>query len=280
MKPAPQSYDLPRSMIARALLAFVCQRQRDTWADASTLIAGLERPPVVLGMEHVPSNGPIVFVPNHYERKDAVWVGWGAMALTAALADTRDRKALGRLHWVMTDTWADCFIGPVHVHPRLLGWVLAAFSRVYGIIRMPAHDLPNHHQQRGRSAGAARELLRCLDLGDCVAVHPEAGGFETLIQPPPGAGRLLAAIDRRGVPMVPVGICEEDDRLVVRIGAQFPAGCFAKGDDRLNAEQAMLAIARLVPERTRGIYARQIAEETDGPRLREQPMPNPSLAIF
>jgi len=255
----PQEYELPRSVLVKALWAFVRHRRRDAWTDAATLIDGLEKQPVIIGAEHLPASGPIAFLPNHYERKDAVWVGWGAMALTTAVHRHADPARLGRMHWVMTDTWADCYVGPFHVNPRYLGWVLKGFGDIYGIIRMPAHDLPNHDQQRGRSAGALLEVFDALKKGDCVALHPEAGGFETLIQPPRGSGRVIGLLDRRKVPLVPVGVYEENDRLVVNIGKPFAPGTFAALTDVQSADTVMLAIAGLVPERTRGDYAERYA---------------------
>jgi hypothetical protein len=255
----PQEYILSRAMLGKAFWAFLRRRKRNTWADATAAIESLEKQPVIHGIEHVPLSGPVAFLPNHYERKDAVWVGWGAMALTTAVARHRKPADLGRMHWVMTDTWADCYVGPFHVDPRYLGWVLKGFGDIYGIIRMPAHDLPNHDQQRGRSASALLEIFDALKNGDCVALHPEAGGFETLIQPPRGAGRVVACLDRRKVPLIPVGVYEEDDHLVINIGAPFAPGAFDGLNDRQSADTTMLTIAGLVPEHTRGVYADRYA---------------------
>ncbi|MGN6482796.1 MAG: hypothetical protein ACTHMX_00195 [Thermomicrobiales bacterium] len=257
----PQEYELPRGVIGKALWAFLRRKRRSAWTEAATLIEGLEKPPVVTGLEHVPADGAIAFLPNHYERKDAVWVGWGAMALTAAVAQRRNPANPGRFHWVMTDTWADCYVGPFHVNPRYLSWVLKGFGDIYGIIRMPAHDMPNHDQQRGRSAGALLEIFDVLKQGDIVALHPEAGGFETLIQPPRGAGRVVACLDRRKVALIPVGVYEEDDRLHVNIGKPFARGAFDGLNDRQAADLTMLTIAALVPEATRGVYTERFAEE-------------------
>lgn len=253
--PTPQVYELPRRLVFGALAAFVMRRKRSPWADAIAAIDGLAHQPVVCGMDHVPMCGPVVFVPNHYERKDAVWVGWGAMALTASLAHSGRQSGLKHMHWVMTDTWADCFVGPVHLDPRYLSWVLKAFSNIYGIIRMPAHDLPTHDALRGRSAGALLELVHALNDGDCVAVHPEAGGFETLITPPKGSGRVFAYLARLGVPIVPVGIYEEDDRLHVNIGEPLDGRALACLADGAAATMVMCEIANLVPLLSRGVYA-------------------------
>lgn len=250
-----QLYVMPRRILFGVLWAFLMRRQRDIWKDTQSANSTLQRPPIVRGMRNVPDEGPIVFLLNHYERKDKVWVGWGAIGLTSALARERDTAKLRGMHWVMTDTWADCYLGPIHLNPTYLGWILKGFGDVYGITRMPAHDLPNHKDQRGRSASALREIFGRLDRGECVAFHPEAGGFENLIVPPEGAGRLLTTIGRRDVPMIPVGVFEEDDRLILNIGPAFASGAFRGKDDADAAGVAMHAIAQLVPTRTRGAYS-------------------------
>lgn len=250
-----QPYVMPRCILFGVIWAFLRRKRRSVWDDTLRAQDTLRHKPIVRGMQHVPQDGPVVFLPNHYERKDKVWVGWGAIGLTSALARERDTLRLRDLHWVMTDTWADCYFGPIHLNPIYLGWILKGFGDVYGIIRMPAHDLPNHKDQRGRSASALRDLLGHLDQGECIAFHPEAGGFEELIVPPAGAGRLLAAINRRGVTMIPVGVFEEDDRLVINIGTPFASGDFQDKSDEDAAAVAMHAIADLVPAHTRGAFA-------------------------
>jgi len=256
---AEPSYDLPLPMITKAIWAFVFKQERSVWRDTTALVERQSISAVIVDTGNLPAEGPFVLIPNHYERKDAVWVGWGAIAMSAEIARTRSRAAVSKLHWVMTDTWADCYIGPFHVSPKYLGWVLKGFGNVYGIIRMPAHDLPNHDFQRPRSASALHEIFNALDRGECIAVHPEAGGFETLIQPPRGAGRVLACFDRRHVPVVPVGVFEENGHLTIRFGAPLAPGAFLGLSDVDAADTAMLAICSLVPERTRGVYAKRYA---------------------
>jgi len=247
-------------MIAKALVAFARGRQRDVWKDASDLLGKQRIQPMISGLEHLPEKGPFLIIANHYERKDAVWVGWGAITLLNTIGNTHTRDAVPMMHWVMTDTWADCYVGPFHVDPQYLGWVLKGFARLYGIIRMPAHDLPNHKEQRQRSAMALREIFDAFDRGEVVALHPEAGGFETLIQPPRGAGRVLACIERKNVAIVPVGVSEEHGRLRIRIGEVMPARSFAGKSDREAADTAMLTLCGLIPEETRGVYAERYAE--------------------
>lgn len=257
-----QSYTLPMSLRARVFWAAMRGRQRDLWADSHILINSLEVAPQIRHAERLPFRGPVVFLPNHYERKDAVWVGWGAIALTHALTRYRNRRAFRKLHWVITDTWADAYIGPIHIPPRMLGWAINGLASVYELITMPAWDLPDHDDRRAESAAAIRKVCHALASGESVAVHPEAGGFETMIPCKPGAGRLIKLLARRGYPLIPIGVFEEGDQLIVQIGEQIPPDRLLHLSDDQAAEATMLEIAALVPPRIRGVYATPEPVET------------------
>ncbi len=262
------SYHLPIAVLARAAYAAIRRQPRNAWLDTLYLTDRINPPPAVAGVEHVPRIGPCVILSNHYERPGGVWVGWGAIAISASLA--RHRPDTPPIRWVMTTTWADCYLGPCRIAPEYLGWVLRGLAFVYGLILMPAHDLPTHDTQRWSGALALREIFRSLaEVPDqVVALHPEAGGFETMISPPRGSGRVLAAFDRRGIPCVPTGVFEDDGRLVVRFGAPLPLGSLADLDDDQAAAQVMRAIARLVPPAVRGVFADGASEPAREPVMK------------
>jgi len=248
--PPPPAYRLPRLMMLRVAYTSVRGRRRDVQRDTLLLTSRMQPQPAVCGAEHLPTRGPCVIIPNHYERPDGAWVGWGAIVIAAALA--RERPTLPAVRWVMTSTWQDCYLGPLRVPPHYLTWVLRRFAAMYGLILMPAQG--DETFARGR---ALRALFRVLDdpAGQVVALHPEAGGFETLIAPPRGMGRVLAAIDRRGIPLIPTGVFEVEGRLIVHFGPPLPRGALAARDDDGAIQTAMLAIARLLPPANRGVYA-------------------------
>ncbi|MGA7669859.1 MAG: hypothetical protein WBW04_05520 [Nitrolancea sp.] len=165
------------------------------------------------------------------------------------------------LRWVMTSTWQDCYIGPRRVNPKYLHWVLRRMAHLYGIILMPADD----DEAFGRGA-ALRELFRAISdsAGQIVAFHPEAGGFETLIEPPKGMGRVLAMLDRRGVSLVPTGVFESNGHMNIRFGSAIePGSLYALGDHEA-AERVMLRIAALVNEESRGVYANGVTSSEHG----------------
>jgi 1-acyl-sn-glycerol-3-phosphate acyltransferase len=257
--PHSPRYRLSRSLIGAAIVTSLRGRPRNLRSDVTRLLASLSVEPVVCGTEHLPVAPPFVVVSNHYERKDAVWVGWGAIAISHAI----DAAIPGTfpIRWVMTSTWQDCFIGPIHVPSQYLRWVLQRLARLYGLVLMPAHDA----EVFGRAA-AVRELFRALadPAGQVVAFHPEAGGFETLTTPPPGAGRLLTALDRRAIPLIPTGVFEADGRLQVRFGPAIPAGSLQELCDTDAAAQVMGAIACLIPAHLWGVFAATVPHHGNG----------------
>ena len=251
-------YRLPMKIMAAAAVASFRNRKRDLRDDTARLVASMPVPPVISGIEHLPNDRPFVILPNHYERPSGVWVGWGAIVITNTIA--RNRAGQFPIRWVMTSTWQDCYIGPKRIDPQYLHWILRRLSHLYGIILMPAADIDAF----GRGA-ALRDLFRALNdpIGQVVAFHPEAGGFETMITPPKGSGRVLSAIDRHNVRMIPTGVFEEAGQLHVSFGEAITAGSLSNLSDVEAAHAVMTRIARLVPERTRGVFADEIAASQD-----------------
>jgi hypothetical protein len=223
--------------------------KRDIWEDCAVLAATMKEPAVVSGLEHIPLAQPFVILPNHYERRDSVWVGWGAIAMTNALRSHLKRQT--QIRWVMTSTWEDCYVGPRRISPEHLYWVLRRLSRVFGLILMP----PDPRETQARSH-ALRDIFRALSdsNGEIVAMHPEAGGFEDLILPPVGIGRVLSAFDRKGIALVPAGVFENEGRLHVTFAEALPRGSLCRLSDEESATTVMEAIASLVPERMRGPF--------------------------
>lgn len=261
--PRQPAYRLPRLMALRVVYTSVRGGRRDVQRDVRALVARMDPPPVIRGIEHLPESGRCVIVPNHYERPDGAWVGWGAIVIAAALA--RHRPRLAPVRWVMTSTWQDCYLGPLRVPPAYLTWVLRRFAVLYGLILMPALE----GETFGRGL-ALRTLFHVLDdpSGQVVALHPEAGGFESLIAPPRGMGRVLGAIDRRQIPLIPTGVFEEAGRLTVCFGTPLPAGQLSRMDDTTAAQTVMLDIARLLPPANRGVYAKCV--QTEQPEERSE----------
>lgn len=248
-EPTGPRYRLPYSIMVRAVWCAIRRQPRDVYRDARELVGGMRPKPIVTGVEHVPASGPCVLLPNHYERPDGAWVGWGAIVISEALA--RHREPGSTVRWVMTSSWEDCYVGPRRIAPEHVHWVLQKLAALYGIILMSPE--PGETQARGR---ALREIFHAVDapLGNAVALHPEAGGFEELIVPPPGMGRVIGALDKRGLPLIPVAVFEEDGRLRIHFGKPFAPGSLQVFSDAGTATVVMRTLASMLPPAMCGPY--------------------------
>jgi hypothetical protein len=80
----------------------------------------------------------------------------------------------------------------------------------------------------------------------------------------PGVGSFLLSLSNRGIPILPVGIFEEEGGLIASFGPPFSiqiARSVEKGErERLASQQVMVAIGRLLPPQLWGVYAPAIEE--------------------
>jgi 1-acyl-sn-glycerol-3-phosphate acyltransferase len=183
------------------------------------------------GREHIPATGPLLVAANHVSDLDP--------PLLAALFP-RPLAFMGK---------AELF------EPRWLGWLFA----YAGVIPVR------------RGATERRSLDRALAVlarGQAVAVFPEGTRYASgvLGRAHPGVG-LLAA--RSGAPVLPVAILGTErivtigdwlrrPRLIVRCGPLLPGEAAPRAGSayyQRRADEIMLAIARLLPPRQRGVYA-------------------------
>jgi 1-acyl-sn-glycerol-3-phosphate acyltransferase len=169
------------------------------------------------GVEHIPREGPVLFVCNHVSMRDPVFVG----------ASTLPRRA----HFMAK---SELF------RVRAFGWLIRGLG-AFPVVR----------------GGADREAFRTarglLATGECVVMFPEGTRSRDgrLLQPHPGAGALALA---PGVAVVPMAIWGTQRRLgPVRIAIGPPVDLSDLGDGARGrrAEQAteriMAAIAAVLP---------------------------------
>jgi len=241
------------------LVDFLLGRRRSFARDSRITIDGNPPPPCVQGVEHLPPEGPLIIVMNHYER-DGLLIHFCAMAISKAVAGRRSRSP--EIRWVITSEWYGRRIGPLPIPVWFIRWVFRRVSRLYGLIVMPraAEDV------RGRAA-AIRRLAEQVRDGESVGLVPEALGKGTLIEAMPGSGLALLALSRGRLPIVPVGLWEDDETLMVRFGEPFTLNVGSSDrqeQDRQARERVMVAIGRLLPERYWGFYAPAIGREVEG----------------
>jgi len=135
-------------------------------------------------------------------------------------------------------------------------WAFGRAARVWGFLPMPPDE-----RELARRAAAVRQSLQAaralFAAGGALGIAVEGRGEDVLIEPPAGAGRFLLRL-AEGVPILPVGLCEENGALVARFGSPYHLAARsgeakAAEDDRIKTE-VMSAIAALLPPAARGPY--------------------------
>lgn len=221
-------------------------------ADALACLRGHEPGLTVEGREHIPGQGPVLLVVNHFHRP-GFWAWWLSIGLSALVpAD---------VHWVITAELTYPDLPRAWSISPLSRWTLARAARHYGFTIMPA--MPPRPGQEAQRAAAVRQVLAYArnTPRPVVGLAPEGGDSSdgSLRWPPAGVGRFMLHLAAMGLEIVPVAAFEAAGQLCFRFGPTFrlPQAITAgsQAQDRGAAEQVMRAIAALLPARLRGDFA-------------------------
>ncbi len=192
----------------------------------------------VVGQEHLPQEGPLIVVANHFSFIDPAVMVRAIPHPLEFVGGTRMPNAPATVTWL----------------PKIWGY------------------LPVHRGGVSRNAIRASEAV--LEQGGFLGIFPEAGSWAAVLRPPrPGTAFLATRTKAR---ILPLGIHGSADffprlrklrgaRVTVRIGEPF--GPFeAQGRGRARREkldeigdQIMRRIADLLPRDKRGCYSRDPA---------------------
>jgi chlorobactene glucosyltransferase len=237
--------------------AILTNTPRSIIEDSALSVRVMPKTPCVTGVEHIPAEGSFVLVANHYQRLN-LWIGWSGALLIDAIA----RKRTISMHVVTTDR---ARIGSF-TFPGTR-WLIERVASVWGLVLVTPPAVA--HEKTGRKHYALLRLLRLLKRANghdaCLVLMPEGdeGGTTGLIDALPGSGRALAALSSRHLPIVPVGVWDEDGRMYANFGEPFslqfpPTVKTREALDTLARQTVMEHIAALLPPALRGKYGRQI----------------------
>ena len=251
--PSPPNYEFPRLPLAGFALDLLLGQRRSFLKDSQTVMAANPYRRQAQGPENVPSEGPFVLVTNHYARR-GLRTYHCAMFITTVIAERRPLSP--NIRWIITSEWYGYRIGPIPIPVWLIRWVFRRVGKVYGLMVMP--------RQASRAVGRAAVLRRVARIAqrESIGVTPEAGGSGILREPLEGSGLFLQALSERGLPLVPTGIWEEDEALIVRFGEPLALSVAREGSrqeqDRRARAQVMVAVGRLLPPAYWGHYREAI----------------------
>lgn len=223
------------------------RRPRSFRSDAQHLLARLTPPLRIEGQAPDLAGSAWLVVVNHYTRPGfRAW--WIPMAISASLPR--------EVHWVVTSTltfqdrWRSNTVTPAS------RWFLRHVAHLYGFVAMP--PMPPRPFEVVQRAQAVRQALRLAGQPQAVlGLAPEGGDMPggVLSPPPPGSGRFVWHLARRGLRLLPVGAFEADGRLCLHFGSASDLPPDLPEPIESNAADFVMAsIAVCLPAHLRGCY--------------------------
>ncbi len=208
------SYPVPWDLVLGLTPHIRRGTRRDLTDFTAQVVARMQPPPVIRGLENLPGDPRFVLAANHYQRK-GLWILHPASVLTQALV-RRYGTLEPPVRWLVTAYWPRWRFGPFSL--RSPGdWILPRVAHA-----LWCYPVSFHGVDPAFTARSLRGLLRELPRLECpIGIFPEgAAGAAGRIGPAlPGVDRLLRRIGR---PVVPAWIGERDSRLVIRFGPPVP----------------------------------------------------------
>jgi hypothetical protein len=250
-------YRVPRIPLLSFGLDLLLGRARSFAGDSRTVLRANAHPRVVEGVDRIPAAGAFILVMNHFSRR-GLRPYHCAMIVTDAVAARRSGQP--DLRWAFTSEYRGRRLGPVPIPLTLIRWLFRRVALVYGFVIVPRRQ----ELVVGRAA-ALRRFVRLVHQGSPVGLTPEGAAADAtgpLVEPPEGSGLFLALLGRGGVLLLPVGVFEQGQTLVVRFGAPFVLVTDERAtkaeQDRSARTCVMTAIASLLPHEYRGKYGRTV----------------------
>lgn len=228
-------------------------RQKRSFLGDTKLALSFPHPPIqILGRQNIPQSAPCLLLMNHYSRPGCLAL-WPVFAICSLLPMESC--------WLMTSHWTSPNKIWNPFKRRLTSLVFNAISRVYGFILMP--PMPPDPREVAQRANAVRRLVSLArqQLPLAIGIAPEGRDFPgaKLGWPPPGMGRLLEQLSTSIPLLIPIGVYEQENCLVIHFGQPINLQInktYANNEEKdlhLSA-QVMNAIASLLPPALRGEF--------------------------
>jgi hypothetical protein len=160
------------------------------------------------------------------------------------------------LRWLAIEEWESLSLWGIDIPPDLIRRVFHRAFATYNILAMPSK-----HSTVTARAKSMRAALQTVKDGKVIGLMPEGdvGDTPALLPAREGVGSFLLMLAGAGAPVVPIGISEENERLVAHVGTPLdltlPVGVPKTERDQWVRDRVMHAIRDLLPEPLWGQYS-------------------------
>lgn len=208
------SYSLPKKLIIEITLSFIRNKERSIKSDSLTSISGIFPPIQIIGRKKIPVRGPGLITLNHYSRP-GFFIIWAALGISAQLPE----KHL----WLMTNAWTNRTKGIDQLRTIITRILFKRLARMYGFITTP--PMPPAPDEITERALSIRKIIDAInqDPKTILCIAPVGQDFRNggLGETPAGTGKFIFQIQKQLEQIIPVGVWEENERLILKFGESY-----------------------------------------------------------
>jgi len=218
------TYSFPKKIILEVILSILKNDKRCITSDAVRVISGVRPPIQIIGEKNIPNQGPGLVTLNHYSRLGFSIV-WTALGISAQLPEKHI--------WLMTNAWTNRTRGIGQLRTGITRVLFKQLANMYGFITTPPM-LPTLEELTERALSIRRLMHFIHENPETIlCIAPEGQDFEygKLGKPPDGTGKFIFQMQKQLGKIIPVGVWEEKERLVLKFGEPYTLDISCKNED-------------------------------------------------
>jgi hypothetical protein len=236
------SYLFPKILAIKIILSLLKNEKRCITSDSVRAISGVLPPIQIIDKKNIPDEGPGLVTLNHYSR-NGFSIVWATLGISAQLP----KKHL----WLMTNAWTNRTRGFDQLRTGVTRILFKRLAGMYGFITTP--PMPPALDELAERALSIRKLMRFIHENPqtILCIAPEGQDFEygKFGKPPEGTGKFILQIQKQLEQIIPVGVWEENGRLILKFGEAYTLDkdCKYEDSDMEISNLVMDKIANLLP---------------------------------